>query len=105
MSVSKSPANGKTAVQYNVKTLAHDFPAPADAKQVEIQDERWILVCEVPRVVAATAEFYRNAMAEVGFASPPRETTSNQAVTLSFEADNHDLVLVDSSARRRAITK
>jgi hypothetical protein len=105
VSVSKSPANAKTAVQYNVKTLAHDFPAPADAKQVQIQDERWILLCEVPRVVAATAEFYRKAMAEVGFASPPRETTSNKAVTLSFEADNHDLVLVSLQPASEQSTK
>jgi hypothetical protein len=105
VSVSKSAANGKTAVQYNVKTLAHDLPAPPDAKQVQLQDERWVLMCEVPRTVAATAEYYRNAMAEVGFASPPRETTSGEAVTLSFEADTQDLVLVSLQPAGEQSTK
>lgn len=105
VSVSKSAANGKTAVQYNVKTLARDLPAPPDAKKVEVQDERWVLLCEVPRAVAATAEYYRKAMAEIGFASPPRETTSGEAMTLSFEADNHDLVLVGLQSAGEQSTK
>jgi hypothetical protein len=105
VSVSKSAANGKTAVQYNVKTLARDLPAPPDAKKVAIQDDRWVLLCEVPRAVAAAAAYYRKAMAEVGFASPPRETTSGEAMTLSFEADNHDLVLVGLQSAGEQSTK
>ncbi len=105
VSVSKSPANGKTAVQYIVKTLARDLPAPSDAKQLQIADDRWILMCEVPRAVAATAEFYGKAMAEVGIASPPKETKSGESVTLSFEADNHDLVLVSLQSGGEQSTK
>ena len=49
-SISKpAAAPTKSAVEYIVTTLARDLPAPADAKHVEIQDSRWILMCEVPR--------------------------------------------------------
>jgi hypothetical protein len=98
-SISKpAAAPTKSAVQYIVTTLARDLPAPADAKHVEIQDSRWILMCEVPRDVKATAEYYRGAMREIGFPAPPHETALDKSLTLSFESVDHDLVLVSLAA-------
>ena len=95
VSISKPAAQpNKSAVQYFVTTLARDLPAPADAKHVEIEDSRWILMCEVPRDLKATADYYRAAMREIGFSAPPRETPSGKSLTLSFESGDHDLVLV-----------
>ena len=95
VSISKSAAQpSKSAVQYFATTLARDLPAPADAKQVEIQDSRWILMCEVPRDLKATADYYRAAMQEIGFPAKPLETPSGKSLTLSFESGDHDLVLV-----------
>jgi hypothetical protein len=88
----------KVAVQYSVATLEHDLPAPEDAKNVQIQDSRWILMCEVPRDMAATAEYYRKAMQGIGFMSPPHETPAGKSMSLSFESEDHDLVLVSLKA-------
>ena len=95
----------KSAVQYFVKTLARDMPAPADASHVEIEDSQWILMCEVPRDLAGTAEFYRKAMPEIGFPSPAYEAPSGKSLSLSFESPGHDLVLVSLSATGDHATK
>jgi hypothetical protein len=95
VAISIPPAEpGKTAVQYHVTTLARDMPAPADAKHVEIEDSRWILMCDAPGDVAAAADFYRTAMKGIGFTAPPHETSSDKWRTLSFESPDKDLVLV-----------
>lgn len=88
----------KVAVQYSVATLEHDLPAPEDAKNVQIEDSRWILLCEVPRDMAATAEYYRKAMQGIGFTSPPHETPAGKSVSLSFESEDRDLVLISLKA-------
>lgn len=106
VSISRSPAQPtKTAVQYYVSTFAHDLPAPADARHVEIQDSRWILMCEVPRDPAAAAEYYRTAMQEIGFPARPHETSSGKALALSFESQEHDIVLVNLQAADEHTTK
>ena len=95
VSISIPPAEpGKSAVQYHITTLARDMPAPADAGHVEIEDSRWILMCESPRDMAATADFYRAAMKEIGFTAAPKESSSDKWRTLSFESPDHDLVMV-----------
>jgi hypothetical protein len=88
----------KIAVQSSVATLEHDLPAPDDAKNVQIQESRWRLTCEVPRDISGTAEYYRKTMQSIGFPSPPHETPTGKAMTLSFESDDHDLVLVSLKA-------
>jgi hypothetical protein len=99
VSINKPAAQpNKSAVQYFVKTLTRDLPAPADAKHVEIVESRWILMCEVPRDLKATADYYRVAMREIGFSALPRETPLNKSLTLSFESSDHDLVLVSLMA-------
>ncbi len=106
VSISKPAARpNKSAVQYFVKTLARDLPAPADAKHVEIEDSRWILMCEVPGDLKATADYYRAVMREIGFSAPPRETPLGKSLTLSFESDDHDLVLVSLAATDEHGTK
>jgi len=106
VSISKPATQpNKSAVQYFVTTLAYDLPAPADAKHVEIQDSRWILMCEVPRDLEATAGYYRSAMREIGFPAPPRETPLGKSLTLSFESEGQDLVLVSFKAEDEHNTK
>lgn len=106
VSISKPATQpNKSAVQCYVTTLMHDLPAPADARHVEMQDSRWILMCEVPRDLAATAEYYRKVMPEIGFPSQPHETPSDQSMTLSFESEGHDLVLVSLKAEDEHTTK
>ena len=105
VSIRKPPAQpGKTAVQYYVTTLAHDLPAPTDARHVEIQDSRWILMCDIPRDLAAAADYYRKAMQEIGFPTP-HETPIGKELTLSFESDGHDIVLVNLKATDEHTTK
>ena len=106
VSISKPAAQpNKSAVQYFVTTLARDLPAPADAGHVEIEDSRWILTCDVPRDLKATADFYRTAMQEIGFPAKPLETPSGKSLTLSFESGDHDLVLVSLTATDEHDTK
>ena len=95
----------KSTVQYGVGTLAHDLPAPEDARHVEIKDSRWIMMCEVPRDLDATADYYRKAMREIGFPSQPHETPFGKALALSFESEGHDLVLVSLQAADEHTTK
>ncbi len=95
VSISIPPADpGKTAVQCHVTTLARDMPAPADAGHVEIADSRWIMMCDTPGDMAAAAEYYRKAMKEVGFPDAPKENSSDNWRTLSFESPDHNLVLI-----------
>lgn len=106
VSISKPATQpNKSAVQYFVTTLAREMPAPADAKHVEIEESRWILMCEVPRDLAGTADYYRGAMRDIGFSAPPHETTSSKYLTLSFESEGHDLVLVSLNAAEEHSTK
>ncbi len=95
VSISIPPVDpGKTAVQCHVTTLARDMPAPADAGHVEIEDSRWIMMCDTPGEMSAAADFYRKAMKEVGFPDAPKENSSDNWRTLSFESPDHDLVVV-----------
>jgi hypothetical protein len=106
VSIRKSPAQpNKTVVQYQIATLAHDFPAPDDARHVEIEDSRWILKCETPRDLAATAVYYRTAMRDLGFTNPPHETSIDKSLSLAFESADHDLVLVSLTAAGKDGTK
>jgi hypothetical protein len=81
------------------------MPAPTDARHIEIEDSRWILMCEVPGDLAGTAAFYRGAMREIGFSLPPHETAMPQSLTLSFESEGHDLILVSLNAADAHSTK
>ena len=95
VSISIPPADpAKTAVQCHVTTLARDMPAPADAGHVEIEDSRWIMMCDTPGDMAAAADYYRKTMKEVGFPDAPKENSSDNWRTLSFESPDHDLVLI-----------
>jgi hypothetical protein len=106
VSISKPAARpNMIAVQYFVKTLARDLPAPADAKHVEIEDSRWILKCEVPGDLKSAADYYRTAMREIGFPDPPRETPFGKELALSFESPDHDLVLVSLTGTGDHATK
>jgi hypothetical protein len=99
VSISKPATQpAKSAVQILVTTLAHDLPAPPDARKVEIEDSQWKLMCEIPRDLAEVADYYRSAMKETGFPSPPIETPFGQSLTLSFESAGHDLVVVSLTA-------
>ncbi len=106
VSISRPPAQpDKTAVQYQVSTLAHDLPAPADAAHVEIQDSRWILTCDVPRDLAATVNYYVKAMQEIGFSARSHDPPSGKAMTISFESAEHDVVLVTLTPSDERATK
>lgn len=97
----------KVAVQCSVAMLEHDLPAPEDAQHVQIQDSRWILTCEVPRDIAGTAQYYRQAMPDIGFPSPPHESSADKSLSLSlsFEAEDHDLVIVSLKAAGDQVTQ
>lgn len=96
VAVSNAPAKpGRTSVQYAVSAFAHEMPAPADARHVEVQDRQWYLTCEIPRDLAAVAEYYRAAMPDVGFKGKPHETPIDKNLTMSFRSETHDVVLVE----------
>ena len=106
VSISKPAAQpGKSAVQYQVSTLSHDLPAPADAKHIEIQESRWTMACEIPRDLAAAADYYRKALPAVGFAARPHETPIGKELILSFESDGRDVVVVHLKAAEEHATK
>lgn len=96
VAVSTAPAKpDKTSVQYAVSTFSHEMPTPADARHVEVQDRQWYLACEVPRDLAAVAEYYRAAMPDVGFKGKPYETPIDKNLTMSFRSEEGDVVVVD----------
>jgi hypothetical protein len=95
VSVMIPPAEpGKTSVTFAISTLARDMPSPTDAAHIEIEDSRWIMMCETPGETATAADYYRKAMKELGFTTPPRESSSDKWRTLSFESADKDLVVV-----------
>ena len=95
VSISRPQAQpDKTAIQYYVSTLSHDLPVPANARQVEIQDSRWILRCTAPGSLASTSDFYSKALQEIGFVARPHDAASGKTQYISFESDQHDVVLV-----------
>lgn len=95
VTISRAPAKpGKASVQYIATTLARDLPAPSDARKVQLDDTRWYLSCEIPRDLAAVAQYYREAMPKIGFAARPSETPNGNSLSLSFASDNHDVMLV-----------
>ncbi len=95
----------KVAVQCSVAMLERDLPAPEDAQHVQIQDSRWMLTCEIPRDMAATAQYYRQAMPDIGFPSPPHESSADKSLSLSFEAEDHDLIIVSLKAAGDQVTQ
>ena len=95
----------KVAVQGSVAMLEHDLPAPEDAQNVQIEDSRWMLTCEVPRDIVGTAQYYRQAMPGIGFPSQPHESPAEKSLSLSFEADDHDLVIVSLKALGDQVTQ
>ncbi|MCL4205570.1 MAG: hypothetical protein KJ000_24075 [Pirellulaceae bacterium] len=104
--ISKPPGEpDKVAVQCSVAMLERDLPAPEDAQNVQIQDSRWMLTCEVPRDIAGTAQYYRQAMPDIGFPSPPHESSADRSLSLSFEAEGHDLVIVSLKASGDQVTQ
>jgi hypothetical protein len=106
VTISRPPAQpDKTAVQYLASTLSHDLPAPADAQHIEIQDARWILMCDIPRDLAAAAEYYGKAMLEIGFSARPHDVPTGKSMTISFESGAHDVVLVTLAATDGPATK
>lgn len=83
VSVGEAPAQqNKTMVQYQLYTLANELPAPAEAKNVEFDDEENVLTCIIPGDIEVADKFYRKAMPEVGCKAlehdEPKETTRLQ---------------------------
>ena len=104
--VSKAPAqDNKTVVQYQVRTIAHELPAPADARSVEFDDERQILMCEAPGDVVDAEKFYRDAMPKAGFKTLENETPKPNRILLRFEPAEKGIMLVDLTTKDHETTK
>lgn len=83
VSIGEAPAQqNQTMVQYQLYTLANELPAPADATNVEFDDDQHVLKCVIPGDIEVADKYYRKAMPEVGCKAlehdEPKETTRLQ---------------------------
>ena len=101
-----APAQGnQTNVQYSVRALAHELPAPPGATQVEFDDEMWEMKCEVPGDLQTVAEYYRKAMPAAGYKTLSSEDPRETYINLRFGTEADDIVLVQVASKDGKSTK
>lgn len=94
-SVGVAPAQqNKTMVQYQVRTLAHELPAPADAVKVEYDDERWMLNCEVPGGLGVAESYYLKTMPELGYKPLKHDEPRDKSRLLRFGTPEKGILLL-----------
>lgn len=87
--VAVAPAQGgQTTVQYGTTLLVHELPAPADAEKLEFDTNRPYLACKTDLKPAELAEFYKNALAELGWKW--RDTNKSEDAKATWFCDGSD---------------
>lgn len=104
--ISVAPAQGgKTSVQYAFTIMAHDVPIPPSAKDVNLTSSSPELQCLAPQDMEATAKFYHDAYAEVGYEAVDRlSRTGDEESALVFQTASDSaavksVILVELTAR------
>lgn len=104
--ISVAPAQGgKTSVQYTFTVMSHDVPIPPGATDVNLTSSTPELQCLAPQDMEATAKFYRDAYAEVGYEAVDRlSRTGDEKSALIFHtasdaAPVKSVILVELTAR------
>jgi hypothetical protein len=93
--LTKAPAQGnQTSVQYGVHAIGHELPAPADATEVEFDDDAWTMCCEVPCPMDKGVAFYREAMPAAGYKALSGEAPQERYVNLRFGTEAGDVICV-----------
>jgi|GEM_PF-6456693 len=96
VTVSKPPVpNSKTMVQYQMSTIAHELPAPPEARDIVFDDANRKLKCHVPGDVVDVAKFYRDAMPKVGYKALQDDDPKPDRILLRFEPPEKGILLVD----------
>jgi hypothetical protein len=92
--VSKYGPRNDTNVNYTVRTIPYEIPAPANAAQIEFDDEQIKLRCEIPGDLTSAGEFYLKAMPAAGFEPLPGEKQHPTYWNLRFAGEKGDVILV-----------
>lgn len=106
VSVSKAPAqDNQTVVQYLVHTIAYELPAPATAVNIEYDDTRRILMCDVPGDLPAVQDFYLEAMPKVGFRPLKHDELKPKRGILRFEPADKGILLIEMATEDHETTR
>ena len=81
-------------MQYQVRTLAHELPAPADATQVEYDDDRSILNCEIPGNLDVADAYYLKTMPALGYTAMKHDEPKEKSRVLRFETADKGIYLI-----------
>lgn len=94
-SVGVAPAQqNKTMVQYQVRTLAHELPAPLKATKVEFDDDRVTLDCDIPDDLEAVDKFYAQAMPAAGCRALEHDEPRDKGHILRYETPDKGIFLI-----------
>lgn len=103
---SKAPAqDNKTVVQYQVRTIAHELPAPLDATNLKFDDARVELTCDAPGDVSQLFKFYSEAMPKVGCKPLKHDDPKPKSAILRFEPAEKGILLIELSTEDNKTTK
>jgi hypothetical protein len=95
--VSTAPTGAKkirSSVEYFIGAIGHQMPAPPDATEVEFDDTLCLMQCKVPRELQPVADFYRGAMADLGFEGAPAIPANEAKAVVVFKAKDQEVVIL-----------
>ncbi len=94
LSIYSAPAeNNETTVEYSVRALSHELPAPPDAIDIQFDDDRCELRCVAPNDLKSVADFYRRMMPELGYEPLKGEHPDDTHMNLRFASQRDGIVI------------
>jgi hypothetical protein len=86
---------GPTEVQYSIRTLPRELPAPTTAYDIQIDPDFGKLNCRVPGSMEVVAKYYFQAMPAVGHKPLVHDSPGSNFRQLRFEAEDRGVIVVE----------